>query len=714
MLWFVAFSPIRTYPQYSLSWQAVFLPSGRVVDSYLLAAAMRLLNTRTRRFESFEHAQDVSYAILSHVWAKGQDGRPQEQSFHELQAIQASYPVGSDVPLDEGRLSPKIVNLCRIALADGFDYVWLDTACIDNSSSAELSEAINSMYHWYSQARICYAYLADVSFDNVASTLHSQFTKSSWFKRGWTLQELIAPHIVIFLSAEWEVIDSKQNLATLISSKTGIDAPILTHRQKLATISVAKRMSWAAKRKTTKVEDQAYCLMGIFDVHMPTVYGEGSRAFLRLQEEICKHIDDDSIFAWGQTLDDRHSLRTFLEPSSSSESEGAEQDASATSETSASQQQYLFAPAPNAFSHENSADLIRISHTELAQRLGKEGLSYPIRTVTPVGLQTRLPVVVARSTQGGPPLLCAILACKGKNDTLVALLLHPMHDPRDQAMEKRFVVGYEGKSTRIPAREYLPGRIHHHTVSDYFRTVKLSSSQINLASQCIRYDSVYIAARPSGPPGNAYRSREAREELSMLDQSVHFSIAPWCFPLLLGPGNPLHLTIYSQSSIVAHVSVRLCDCCPDDRQGYLAVTVEDPPRSNSLIPQAIQYAPSGQHEPGSPEHVHSWDFRVGFLSDEKIVEGTEGRAERKMRLCLSRGMTTGEARGQNPTDCGNHGVQRRPCLILSVEIEGLDLSNLTKGAESPRPTGDNVNGGFWAWTLDLGRSVVSLPWFASN
>ncbi|OSD04108.1 HET-domain-containing protein [Trametes coccinea BRFM310] len=700
---------------------------------------MRLLDSRTRRFKWFERLQDVQYAILSHVWTIAGDGSHQEQSFQDLLAIQANYPDGSDIPLDEHLLSPKIVNLCRIALADGYDYVWLDTACIDNSSSAELSEAINSMYHWYSQARICYAYLADVSFQTVASSLQSQFMESRWFRRGWTLQELIAPHIVIFLSAEWEVIDTKQNLAVSISTKTGIDVPILTHQQPLASISVAKRMSWAAKRKTRKVEDQAYCLMGIFDVHMPTVYGEGSRAFLRLQEEICKHIDDDSIFAWGQTFEDSSSLTTFLAPSSSAESDGADQVGSATSESSASQQQYLFAPAPSAFSHESCVDLVRISHTELARRLKKKGVAYPIRTVTPIGLRTRLPLIIAKPSRLGPSLCCAVLACKGKDDTLVALLLGPMRPPGDQGVEKRFVVGYEQISSQNSAYDSFPGRIHRHIVSNYFRTVKLSPAQIELASKDIHYDSAYIVARPPGTMGDAFRAREAHEEISMPSQPIDISIAPWCLTLLrahgfrivrgsrpfdpiwrpsdiyrLNPNETLHLIIYGGPSIVADVSIRLCDCWPDDRQGYLAVTVADPSASNSLAAPAIQSAPSRQHEPSSPEHVHSWGFRVGFLSVERILKATGGTLECKMRLCLSQRKTTREPRGQNARNGGN--AKPRSDLILSVEIEELKLNQVVRDRRARENTdntaaiGGNVDGGFWAWTVETAGSIIR-PWF---
>ncbi len=83
-----------------------------------------------------------------------------------------------------------------------------------------------------------------------------------------------------------------------LSSITGIDASILSHAQDLGSVSVAKRMSWASRRVTTRVEDAAYCLMGLFEINMPMLYGEGEKSFVRLQEEIMKESNDESLFLW--------------------------------------------------------------------------------------------------------------------------------------------------------------------------------------------------------------------------------------------------------------------------------------------------------------------------------------------------------------------------------------------------------------------------------
>jgi hypothetical protein len=192
------------------------------------------------------------------------------------------------------------------------DYVWIDTCCIDKTSSAELSEAINSMFRWYRKSKVCFAYLEDVSKgpgwkvieiesnDEDATPPGSPdpalsfLAKSRWFKRGWTLQELIAPKAVYFYDSSWNKIGEKRQLEEEITEITGIDSDVLYDHTLLYTKSIARRMSWASSRETTKIEDIAYCLMGILDVNMPLLYGEGERAFTRLQEVIMQSSYDHS------------------------------------------------------------------------------------------------------------------------------------------------------------------------------------------------------------------------------------------------------------------------------------------------------------------------------------------------------------------------------------------------------------------------------------
>jgi hypothetical protein len=247
---------------------------------------MRLLKTRDFVLESFFDIVPP-YAILSHCW------EDEEVVFSDLTDLQAAR---------KKKGFSKIEKTCARAAKDGFDYCWIDTCCIDKSSSAELSEAINSMFAWYKHSSKCYAYLADVE------SLYD-FATSNWFTRSWTLQELLAPthdltndHTGMeFFSRDWEVIGSRSGLSSKISKITGIPEEYLEGVD-LAKASISMRMSWAADRQATRAEDIAYALLGIFDVNMPLLYGEGkSKAFRRLQENIMKISEDETLFAWEST-----------------------------------------------------------------------------------------------------------------------------------------------------------------------------------------------------------------------------------------------------------------------------------------------------------------------------------------------------------------------------------------------------------------------------
>ncbi|PSN65193.1 HET-domain-containing protein [Corynespora cassiicola Philippines] len=246
---------------------------------------MRLIHTETKEMRIFEYPDIPRYAILSHTWGDS------EISLQDFESNRRDYKTSGWAKLNEG---------CRIAAESGFDYFWIDTCCIDKTNSVELSEAINSMFYWYQEAAACFAYLSDMPAGTVVSGLDSSFSRSKWFTRGWTLQELLAPSDVIFLAEDWTVIGHRSKLAPLIAEITGISTGFLLGHD-LDEASVAMRMSWVSKRKTTKEEDIAYCLLGIFGIHMPLLYGEREfGAFRRLQEEIMKTSDDQSIFAWLQ------------------------------------------------------------------------------------------------------------------------------------------------------------------------------------------------------------------------------------------------------------------------------------------------------------------------------------------------------------------------------------------------------------------------------
>ncbi|KAI1335414.1 heterokaryon incompatibility protein-domain-containing protein [Xylariaceae sp. FL0016] len=246
---------------------------------------VRLINSNTRRLEEFPEGKVPPYAILSHRWGPDDE----EISFQEALS-------GEIVKVGPGR--DKFDGCRSQAARDGFEYVWIDTCCIDKSSSTELSEAINSIFRWYKDAGCCYAYLSDVPSGDDAFEPHSRLGQSCWFQRGWTLQELLAPNTVQFYSSKWGLLGSKRDLWRALVQITKIPRSYLLGFTELHEASIAQRMSWAAGRTTKRTEDMAYCLLGIFNVYMPLIYGQGDRAFIRLQEEIIKETRDDSILAW--------------------------------------------------------------------------------------------------------------------------------------------------------------------------------------------------------------------------------------------------------------------------------------------------------------------------------------------------------------------------------------------------------------------------------
>ncbi|KAK3322641.1 heterokaryon incompatibility protein-domain-containing protein, partial [Apodospora peruviana] len=257
---------------------------------------MRLINTKTLQIEDFSGRKAPRYAILSHTWGN------EELTFQDWLYIQR-------LKSKEGY--HKMTKACERARqsqhnSPACQWLWADTVCIDKSSSAELSEAINSMFEWYRRAEVCYAYLVDVAPMSGEEELSkcsqrtSPFRQSRWFRRGWTLQELIAPWSVIFLSKDWTYIGTKSTLAKHISTITTIPENCLSGNWPRIRdqTSIAQKMSWAAWRQTTRIEDRAYSLMGLFEINMPLLYGEGEKAFIRLQEEMIKQTEDLSFLAW--------------------------------------------------------------------------------------------------------------------------------------------------------------------------------------------------------------------------------------------------------------------------------------------------------------------------------------------------------------------------------------------------------------------------------
>jgi hypothetical protein len=250
---------------------------------------MRLLNVHSFKFEVYEHPNVPRYAAASHRWIE-----PTEATLKDVRKQLNTDTLGYK----------KVEGLASFirSHAPDIDLLWIDTCCVDQKSSKEVDEAVNSMFNWYKRAAVCIAYMADVksSTDTQSDDCMSEFKKSVWFTRGWTLQELLAPETVVFLAQQWNVIGHKGNsgsknlpfhpgpsLNSVVSQITGIREIVLVDYEHSKILTFEDKLKWAANRNTTKEEDMVYCLLGIFGVHMNTLYGEsGPEAFSRLEEAI--------------------------------------------------------------------------------------------------------------------------------------------------------------------------------------------------------------------------------------------------------------------------------------------------------------------------------------------------------------------------------------------------------------------------------------------
>ena len=284
---------------------------------------MRLINTKTYLIEKFDdpsNAPSSGYAILSHTWAL----KPHKEL--ELEDIRTA---GTDVAkANVVQREPKVRETCKLAQTSALSHAWIDTICIDQNSSSDKSEAINAMYRYYQDAKICFTHLFDVDGHGITLTdpnpnqpdtddmkaVRKEFADARWFKRSWTLQELLAPPRLLFYDKNWNLLGSRNDLCNTIAGITRIEPGVLQDAQQIWACSIAKRMSWAAGRETRRPEDKAYSLLGIFGVNMPMIYGEGDRAFIRLQEEIIKISDDHSLFTWSTSEDRNNSALLARSP----------------------------------------------------------------------------------------------------------------------------------------------------------------------------------------------------------------------------------------------------------------------------------------------------------------------------------------------------------------------------------------------------------------
>lgn len=422
---------------------------------------MKLLDCLTKQIEEF--VQDVpAYAILSHTWEAG------ELTFALISQAKDALRKGKPCDVTKRQGWRKINWACEQAMKDNIYYVWVDTVCIDKTSSVELSEAINSMYAYYRKAVVCYVYLFDVcngesrlstpGHGACSSTRIVPFEKSRWFQRGWTLQELIAPQTMTFYDHHWDTITTKENALTSLARITGIDEFVLNGGN-LRLVSIARIMSWAARRTTTREEDMAYSLLGLFGISMPMLYGEGTDAFLRLQTVLIDTYDDQTVFAWE------------FPPDNTLEWDG------------------VLAPSPRVFRNSASMSPARF-------RLGGQQ-SKPI-AVTSGGVFFGSCVFSTQSQHAGQSLQgFAVLSCVDMKQinsmqpsSLVTIDIEFTDDTRRRCIRRR--------NTRLRVKDgrSLPG------MQDAY--AKASGPYQVLDRSAEKYCEVHVCTLPTWPPGQAY------------------------------------------------------------------------------------------------------------------------------------------------------------------------------------------------------------------
>lgn len=345
--------------------------------------------------------KSAKYAILSHCWGVPEEGEKEVQFREMSELLTMKDTLRSALRRSTGYM--KILDTCKRAQKDDLELVWIDTCCINKESSSELSEAINSMYKWYADSGRCYAYLQDVDTSDINPKWDiKKFPNSNgwpkWFSRGWTLQELVAPSDIHFFNSSWELIGCKKSLVGVLNRITQIPDHVLKEGLHSNRPSVAQIMSWAAHRSTTREEDRAYSLLGLLGVHMPMLYGEGKHAFRRLQLEIMRTSNDQSIFAWGWDTRWTGWSNNFL------------------------------ADDPSFF--QDCSHVVTMQRDEFIEALGcniskEDLLNIPVKrfrsfTVTNGGIQIWLPLTPC---EGSSSLFMATLACRYRGEYPITIVL---------------------------------------------------------------------------------------------------------------------------------------------------------------------------------------------------------------------------------------------------------------------------------------------------
>ncbi|KAH9848554.1 heterokaryon incompatibility protein-domain-containing protein [Lenzites betulinus] len=623
----------------------------------------RFLNTYTGEFVWIADVGATSYAILSHTWQSDEEGG--EQTFDDVVKLQTKCPIVTSQPWDDSHppqfnkkffshraLSDKIKRACEVARKAGFRLIWIDSCCIDKRSSAELSEAINSMYALYRDADVCYVYLADVPGGTDPREEESKFWKSRWHKRGWTLQELVAPPYVVFLAWDWSFLGTKTALASTLEKITRVDTAILLGLKPVESASVAKRMSWAAGRETTRVEDRAYSLLGIFGVHLSPIYGEGTNAFLRLQEEIIKYIPDQSIFAWGAS-------RTLL---------GLHEAAHRFCGDGYYRDHGLLAPSPNVFWH--VGDIAPITASSFSTRIGGRRDSMPSLhcVFTPQGARIALmtiplPPETARllvregaadcpdcreAMARSPFRRLALLRCTDRDGNLIAL---PLRCPEED------VAAAENVTIRVHAT--CTGGWKHPSP----RVVRLSPpvlKDLHVAPTCVEVSLLRRWQEPVKPKAHRYGFAKYEWGHPALWVSQHFQkalkirLAPNCQQALRAVGLMLTpLAVESRQhentgltnltlTTTLHRNIATQQPPPDDQHMHLpSILIEVELQLTSDTCARAQFSIGRLGKPSAIESTPLASSEIGSVFSRRPLDGTSAIADSGHRQSCSLNINTG-------------------------------------------------------------------------
>ncbi|KAI0779269.1 heterokaryon incompatibility protein-domain-containing protein [Fomes fomentarius] len=577
---------------------------------------MRLLQINTGLFHYVDDPRQVRYVILSHVWGH----EKQEQSFQEARAIQESSTQNLPHETCLARLSQKVQRFCAVARRDGYDYGWVDTVCIDKTSIPELSEAINSMYDWYRLADACYAILDDV--DDAAD--REQFRRSKWFTRGWTLQELIAPKTVLFLSDQLELIGSKQTLSALIEAVTGVERAVLTSDLPLEALSIAHRISWAAWRNTSRFEDEAYSLMGLLGVRMPVLYGEGRYAFRRLQEELLKNANpDQTLFAWGSLLS---YYALDLHPSPGHHWQASSGTPVPSIAPANLLNQSLLASSPHQF--KSSSHLKSFDREAFSRRIGiaaDQPLSPDRRRLfetTSQAIDARFPLVgLSLPGNHSPHTYLALLACEDREGRLLSLILRM--EPIEGGSTARFSVGMHVGLSELDSL---------HSWSPYARALLLSQRQLDfclhgglIAMTDCTFRHLPPLANSSGSEsqfGEDHASFEVRLSgwsRRLLSLQGYRISPPWDVDVALHDCTIGSVSLGASEIVIsgdrAHIVVRIgrCICELGSRDGHLGILMSSNGPPSLLERRFVSEQP---HSHNHPVHLDSWIYPEGISTKD--------------------------------------------------------------------------------------------------